>query len=120
MEDKYISMPLRMMTWSVIVSIGCYLILIIIGVIAPSKEITPLEVILILLSVAAGLTFYISIGTLAAQIGRSWIIWVGLPIITAPIGPIIAFFWMRNLAKKAKILPTSGVHREGPPVGDPV
>ena len=44
--------------------------------------------------------FYISLGILAARLGKSWIVWVGLTIIAKPIGTIVAYFRMRLLVNE--------------------
>lgn len=45
-------------------------------------------------------SFYISLGMLAKRLGKSWITWVGLTIITSPFGPVVAFIGMCSLVKK--------------------
>jgi len=50
--------------------------------------------------VASGVVFLVSLGILAARLGRSWKLWVGLTVIT-PFGPFIAYFMMRKLLKQA-------------------
>jgi hypothetical protein len=48
------------------------------------------------------LMFYISLGQLAARMGKSWITWVGLSFITSPVGPIVAYMALRASASKIK------------------
>jgi len=50
--------------------------------------------------IASGVAFLVALGMLAARLGRSWPLWVGLTIIT-PFGPFIAYFMMRKLVKEA-------------------
>jgi hypothetical protein len=64
-----------------------------------SSGISPIEAIVSLVLAASGLAFYVSLGMLATYFGRSWIVWVGLTGITHPIGPIVAYFMMRDRVK---------------------
>lgn len=50
--------------------------------------------------VAAGIVFLACLGRLAARLGRNWMLWVGMTVIT-PFGPFIAYFMMRKLLKEA-------------------
>jgi hypothetical protein len=45
------------------------------------------------------LIFYVFLGMLARRLGKSWILWVGLTIITKPIGTIVAYLMMRDYVK---------------------
>lgn len=56
--------------------------------------------------VAAGIVFLTCLGRLAARLGRSWLLWVGMTMIT-PFGPFIAYFMMRSLVKEATRRPSS-------------
>ena len=49
-----------------------------------------------LLMVIGILAFYIILGILAVKKKRSVVYWVGLSVITSPIGPIVAYFMMLN------------------------
>jgi hypothetical protein len=82
-------------TWSFLISVGCFVGIIALGA-ATSEHagITPVEAILLLLMVAAGWVWYITLGIIAHRLGRRWIVWTGLPFITAPIGPLIAYLLM--------------------------
>lgn len=52
--------------------------------------------------VGIGMTvFWISLGTLAQRLGRSWIVWVGLTLLTKPIGPVVACIRMKILVDRA-------------------
>jgi hypothetical protein len=66
-----------------------------------SRDLSPVDITCIFLLVGAGVAFYIALGMLAARLGKSWILWVGLTIITKPIGSIIAYFLMRQRVKDA-------------------
>jgi 4-amino-4-deoxy-L-arabinose transferase-like glycosyltransferase len=62
----------------------------------------PLAALLAPAIIALGFTlFYISLGKLAKRLGRSWIVWVGLCILTKPIGPIVACIRMKMLVDRA-------------------
>ena len=50
--------------------------------------------------VAAGVVFLVCLGMLASRLGRSWVLWVGMTVIT-PFGPFIAYFLMRKLVRQA-------------------
>jgi hypothetical protein len=50
--------------------------------------------------VAAGIVFLVCLGVLASRLGKSWVLWVGMTVIT-PFGPFIAYFLMRKLVRKA-------------------
>ena len=50
--------------------------------------------------VAAGVVFLVCLGMLASRLGRSWLLWVGMTVIT-PFGPFIAYFLMRKLVREA-------------------
>jgi hypothetical protein len=50
-----------------------------------------------LASLAAGLIFCVSLGKLARCTNRSWVTWVGLSIITYPIGPVVAYAAMTSI-----------------------
>ena len=56
-----------------------------------------MAVIILLFSVAVGFMFYYYLSCLAGEFSKSAIVWVVLPFITAPIGPIIAYFKMKKL-----------------------
>lgn len=52
--------------------------------------------------VVGGLTFCVSLAKLASRLGRSPIAWVGLAILTSPIGAFVAFPWMLIIVSKAQ------------------
>jgi hypothetical protein len=62
----------------------------------------PLVLIVGAIMCVGALAFYISLGQLAARLGSSWIIWVGLSVLTAPVGPIIAYIAMRTKVADAR------------------
>lgn len=90
-------------TWSFLISVGCFLGMIVLGVTTPEhKGVTPVEAILLLLMVAAGWVWYITLGIIAHRLGRRWLVWTGLSIITAPIGPLIVYPLMLGHIKAAR------------------
>ncbi len=61
-----------------------------------TKIIKPENTIFMLLMILGIILFYIILGVLAVKKNRSAISWVGLSIITSPIGPIVSYFIMLN------------------------
>ena len=59
-----------------------------------ARIIKPENTIFVLLMIAGLIIFYIILGILAVKKNRSAISWVGLSIITSPIGPIVSYFIM--------------------------
>jgi hypothetical protein len=52
---------------------------------------------------AAGWLFAASLAVLAHRTGRSWIVWLGLTWLTAPIGPVVAYMSMRGHARMEQL-----------------
>ena len=78
--------------WSFVISITSFIGLIILGIIEQSHEsISSFAALLAIISIIAGPVWYISLGMIAKRLGRRWFVWVGLSIITPPIGPIVIF-----------------------------
>ena len=48
------------------------------------------------------LVFYVALGMLARRLGKNPIVWVGLTVITTPIGPLVALPWMLILAGRER------------------
>ena len=66
-----------------------------------ARTMTPEFAVVVLLAiVASGLVFLVCLGMLAARLGRNWILWVVLTMLT-PFGPFIAYFLMRKIVKDA-------------------
>ena len=65
----------------------------------PEAMAMPIFLVVVLVLLASGFAFWISLGMLAAKTGRRGIVWVGLAFITAPIGSIIAYSRMLNVVK---------------------
>lgn len=66
-----------------------------------SDALQRLALIALLAMVIGAVGFYVCLGVLAKHLHRSWITWVGLAMLTSPIGPIVAYFSMRSLAANA-------------------
>jgi hypothetical protein len=88
---------MQYLTWSFVAGVSGFLVLMVIGIVAPSTGLSPIVIVCLLVMVSAGFPFYICLGILAKQMGRSWITWVGMTFITKPIGPFVAYFKMRDL-----------------------
>ena len=56
--------------------------------------------VLFYLMLFGALVFYVALGMLARRLGKSPIVWVGLTVITTPIGPLVALPWMLILASR--------------------
>lgn len=78
----------------------CYISL---GVVlfASTRESTPLYINITLLLF---LTYYVLLGFQASQLGKSAITWVGISILTSPLGPIIFYVWAWRDTKAASRL----------------
>ncbi|APG25959.1 hypothetical protein [Syntrophotalea acetylenica] len=93
---------LKFLKISLVVSWICYGIMVILGVSEDSglinyEILTVAAIVLWLIIFIMGILFIFSLGGLAGDLNRSGIVWIGLSIITAPIGPIVAFSMMRNI-----------------------
>jgi hypothetical protein len=59
---------------------------------------------LLVILIVAGPVWIISLGMIAHRLGRRWLVWVGLSIITSPFGPLFIYLVMRghiNAARKS-------------------
>lgn len=88
--------PMEILTISIIVQVACVVLPSLIS--ATTFE---LGVLIGLVTVAAGLVFLVCLGMLAARLGRNWILWVVLTVITPPFGLFVAYFMMRKAVKDA-------------------
>jgi hypothetical protein len=61
------------------------------------KEANGFALVIVAVLMAFGIGFYVALGVLANRLDRSWITWIGLTVITNPIGPFVAYFKMRKL-----------------------
>jgi hypothetical protein len=94
---------LRSFTLWFILWIGSIALFFVIAVADKTTEGSGLEMLLLAVlavGMAACAFYYIYLGILASHLGRSVIIWVGLPIVTGPLGVLVSFFWMRSLVKE--------------------
>lgn len=90
--------PMRNLTWSFLLSVLCVVAVVAQSEISKSYPL-PAWLFLLILSVLliAGIVYYVSLGILAKRLGKSWITWIGLTVITKPFGPVVAYFLMRRL-----------------------
>ena len=88
---------MQYLTWSFIAGVSGFVALMVAGTVSLEEGMSPFIIICVLAMVSASFPFYICLGILAKRMGRSWITWVGLTFITKPIGPLVAYFKMRNL-----------------------
>jgi hypothetical protein len=61
-----------------------------------------ITLVLVGLATVAGWTWVVLLGVIAHRLGRSWVIWVGLSIITSPVGPLVAYVLMLGHISSAK------------------
>ena len=111
---------MQILTWSFVTAVTSCALLVVLGILIapasgePSKEPSLLEGICLsvggLVVYVTGLSFYICLGILAKRLSRSWIVWVGLTIITTPIGQFVAYFRMRHLVNSAIQAPSGSVN----------
>ena len=80
--------------------IVCLVALIVLGVAAPQKEKAILT--LAILWLITGPVWYVSLGMIAQRLGRRWLLWVVLPLVTAPFGSLVAFWLMHGHLKTAR------------------
>ena len=70
---------------SFLVSIGSFAAMMFIAAATPSGVLTPtivvFLVVFLILMIASGLVWYVSLGMLASRLGLSWLVWVGLSFI---------------------------------------
>lgn len=114
MSRKPVTRALRLsFIWSFVVSVGAFVGLITVGTAtAANSGITAIEGLLLLVMVAAGSVWYVSLGMLAHRLGRRWLVWVGLSFIFSPIAPLITFPLMlgytRAAAQEGAVAPVPG------------
>ena len=91
--DKYkkVYKRLRIAFWT---EIACYLF----PMIADKGLMDNILIGLVLIWIAAHLTYLVSLGTLAAGANKSVIMWVGGTMITGPIGFVVSFIRMKSVA----------------------
>lgn len=53
-----------------------------------------------LIMVFSALLYYVFLGILSAKNNKSVIVWVGLSVLTSPVGPFFSFFLMLGIGKK--------------------
>lgn len=61
----------------------------------------PLSVVAFSAAIICYLIYYVLLGLQAARLKKSPILWVGLSVLSSPLGPILACAWIRADTKKA-------------------
>jgi hypothetical protein len=95
--------PFRFLNWSFLISLLFWGLLILSVTVehdpppAPPPPIVPLLIAIMFVA----LFFFIALGQLARRLDKSSILWVGLSVLTWPLGSLIAFFLMRDKVKAA-------------------
>ena len=104
MNEKPITRVLsQTFTGSFLILVGCFAGMIVFGATTPEHTgITPVEAVLLLVMVAAGWAWYITLGIIAHRLGRRWLVWTGLSFITTPIGPLIVYPLMLSHIQAAR------------------
>lgn len=75
------------------------------------NELLPLRqvgIALNLLALVLGFAFYVFLAALVSLLGKSVLVWVGGAFVAGPIGPLVAWFSMRRIAKQGFVLSESG------------
>ena len=106
MDDKRLDKPMRVLTMSFLLEIASFVTIILLPTEGKAQGSLIIIFSCLFILVVAGLSFYVSLGMLASRLDKSWIVWVGLTIITKPIGSIIAYFMMRSKVNAASQLKT--------------
>lgn len=129
MEIKRLAPWMKALKVSLVVACSLYLFAVLLGPLEQSlwPEGAPLFNGVSLLAVAcifaagiAALVFYACLYVLASRLGQSTITWVGLAVITAPIGPFVAYSMMRQRVKCAIETPLMGAASVSEPPSAPV
>lgn len=79
------------------------------------EKLTPLLLIAALLMVASLLAYLVALGNVVARSGRNWVGWVGLTILTFPIGVIVSYLAIR--ARVTSLAPSAGP-KASPPASE--
>lgn len=70
---------------------------------AKHDGVRPLEAGLLIVMIAAGPIWYVSLGIIAHGLGRRWLAWTGLSLITSPIGPLVIYPLMCRHIRKGRV-----------------
>ena len=101
MDTQRLDRLLTALTVSFLVELATTVLFVVLVSASSSEPFSPILAVCLLGMVVAGLAFYILLGSLASRMGKSWIVWVGLTIITKPIGSFVAYFMIRQRVKTA-------------------
>lgn len=101
-------MPLRICTWALSTALASPVLAVALALVADEISTIKATAALVFLfipflALLALLVFYTALGTLAYRMRLSVPIWVGLPFLTSPIGPVVAYLLMRGkIADKSR------------------
>jgi hypothetical protein len=88
-----------MLTWSLAAILASLAIVIALANLDEPNGMTVLKTAALSVLATSGLAYYVVLGMLADHLGRNWIVWVGLTLLTKPVGPFIAYLMMRDRVK---------------------
>ena len=108
MDEENFSAPVKYLTGSFWVYLGCLVLLYIVFAHQP-KELADvfIEGLAAVLACSA-LVFYVSLGVLASRMGKSWVIWVSGTFLTTPVGIIFSYWGMKNRLRTLRESATAG------------
>jgi hypothetical protein len=89
----------RMLTWSLAGILVSFALVIGLAHLDEPNAIPALQAAALSVLATSGLAYYVVLGMLADHLGRNWILWVGLTLVTKPVGPFIAYLMMRDRVK---------------------
>ena len=100
-RQDQLSVPLKISAWALSTAIASLVLVVVVAVVAAEfpavATVGGLVVLLALFLVPlAMLIFYAALYKLVYRMGLSVPIWVGLPFITSPIGPVVAYLLIRK------------------------
>jgi len=103
MYDKFVTPLLaKVFTGSFLVMVGSLVGLVVLGLSAPEPTLTtPVAMALLILLIVAACSWYITLGIIASRLNRPSLAWVGLSLVTAPVGPLVAYPLMLRHIKTA-------------------
>ena len=90
----------RLRFWFILSWVGIFLLFALTSLVGVLDENT-LNIAMVtvfLLLVISGFMFYYYLGNCVAYLNKSTIVWVGLSFMSAPIGPIIAYYKLKAIA----------------------
>jgi len=91
----------QMFTWSIVGVVVPIVAIIVLANFASVQE-SVLPLLLSFLCIASGITWSVTLGMIASRLGRSWVVWVGLSMITSPVGFVLASALMTGHIETAR------------------